>query len=123
MFQLIIEHELNPNLYAYLKKGKVYYSYLVQGTWGSIDTIYYDKRYAEVVEQFEKENNCFAYHVIEDGSVIILLFVSDDKEDWKYEQLADDTILAYYHDFESSELCEFGEVWLSSWMGALVRVA
>ena len=40
---------LNPNIKKYFREGKVYYSYITGGIIGSIDTIEYDARYAQVI--------------------------------------------------------------------------
>lgn len=80
---------LRPNnILKYFKEDKIYYSYITcKGLLGTIDTINYDKRYAEVVDRFEEEYDCLAYHVIETGNTIALLFVSDNKEEWEFETL------------------------------------
>ncbi len=81
---------LRPNnILKYFKEDKLYYSYITcKGLLGTIDTINYDKRYAEVVGRFEEEYDCLVYHVIETGNTIALLFVSDNKEEWEFEHSA-----------------------------------
>ena len=66
---------LRPNnILKYFKEDKLYYSYITcKGLLGTIDTINYDKRYAEVVDRFEEEYDCLVYHVIETGNTIALL--------------------------------------------------
>lgn len=44
---------LRPNILKYFKEDKLYYSYITcKGLLGTIDTINYDKRYAEAVNMF-----------------------------------------------------------------------
>ena len=52
--ELEVAFDLCPNIYKYFKEGKLYYSYLVGGLVGCIDTINYDERYAKVVKKFEE---------------------------------------------------------------------
>lgn len=107
--------DLRPNIYKYFKEGKLYYSYLIGGVAGCIDTINYDERYAKVVKEFEEAYNYVVYHVIESYGSIALLYVSDDEEDWEYQGLFDDTyISAYVYNFEHPELSEFGDIVVGS---------
>lgn len=115
--------ELRPNIYKYFKEEKLYYSYLICGLFGCIDTINYDDRYAKVVKEFEETYGYVVYHVIESCGSIALLYVSDDEEDWEYERLFNNTyISAYVHNFEYPELSEFGDIIVGSSDGALVRL-
>jgi hypothetical protein len=67
--ELCDEMGLNPKVFDYFNKGKLYYSYLTAGGYmGSIDTINYDKRYADAVKAIEKETGALVYHVIETQS-------------------------------------------------------
>ena len=60
--------DLNPNLVKYFKQGKVYYSYLTAGGMvGSIDTIDYIPKYAEIIKKFEKTYEGIVYHAVEDS--------------------------------------------------------
>ena len=63
-------YEINPKIKEYFTKGKLYYSYITGGFLGSIDTINYDKRYANVVKTFEEQTSYLVYHVIERGNTI-----------------------------------------------------
>ena len=86
--ELTEKFNLRPNILKYFKEDKLYYSYITcNGLLGTIDTINYDKWYAEVVDRFEEEYDCLVYHVIETGNTIALLFVSDNKEEWEFETL------------------------------------
>lgn len=121
--ELEVAFDLRPNIYKYFKEGKLYYSYLIGGLVGCIDTINYDERYAKVVKKFEEIYGYVVYHVIESYGSIALLYVSNDEEDWECERLFDNTyISAYVHNLESLELSEFGDIVVSSSEGALIRV-
>lgn len=121
--ELITAFNVNPNIYKYFKEGKLYYSYLIGGLVGNIDTINYDERYAMVVKEFEETYGYVVYHVIESYGSIALLYVSDDEEDWEYQRLFDNTyISAYVHNFEIPEFSEFGDIVVSSVGGALIRL-
>lgn len=121
--ELEVAFDLRPNICKYFKEGKLYYSYLIGGVVGCIDTINYDERYAKVVKEFEEVYECVVYHVIEGSNSIALLYVSDNEEDWEEERLFDNTyISAYVHNFDFSELSEFGDVVISSSNGAMIRL-
>ena len=117
------QFELRPNIYKYFKEGKLYYSYLIAGISGCIDTINYDSRYVKVVEEFENRYNSLVYHVIESGNTIALLYVSDCEEDWEMQRLfAGQYIAAYVYNFEHPDLSEYGDIVITCSEGALVRV-
>ena len=121
--ELEVAFDLRTNIYKYFKEGKLYYSYLVGGLVGCIDTINYDERYTKVVKEFEETYDYVAYHVIESAGSIALLYVSDDEEDWEEERLFDNTYISVYvHNFESPESSEFGDIVVSSSEGALIRL-
>ena len=116
---------LRPNnILKYFKEDKIYYSYITcKGPLGTIDTINYDKRYAEVVDRFEEEYDCLVYHVIETGNTIALLFVSDNKEEWEFETLfCGQYVFAYVCNFDNPDYSEFGDIIISSFKGALIRI-
>lgn len=62
------------------------------------------------------------YHVIESSGALILLIVSKYVDDWEYERLEGNRIMAYVHNFDAPDQSEFGDVFLSSLHGALVRI-
>ncbi|GEM_PF-201658 len=87
---------LNPKVRKYFEDGKLYYSYLTGGGYiGSIDTINYDKRYADIVDQFEEQTDYLVYHVIEHNHTLSLLFVNDDYTEWEKERPTLDGVMAY----------------------------
>lgn len=114
---------LNPNVVNYWAEGCLYYSYLTAGGFmGSIDKIEYDPSYVDVVKQFESEYDLLVYHVIESGSALILLSVSNDADEWEFERPEGNRIMAYVYRLDDPSQSEFGDVVLSSLHGALVRV-
>ena len=115
---------LRPNIYKYFNEGKLYYSYLILGIIGCIDTINYDARYAKIVEEFEEKYGYLVYHVIETGNMIALLYVGCDEEEWETEELFDKQYLAsYVYNLDNPQLSEFGDIVVSSSDGVLVRIA
>ena len=150
--------DLNPKILQYLKDEKLYYSYRVSGwSFGCIDTIDYDERYAKAVKDFEEKTGNYVYHVLETklmgqvrsvdtGSSVIsylekadsdedsvtlltLLYVSQEEEDWMAERLEDDYIVAYVMNLSEQDsgfggyFGEYGDVFLTSDGGALLRKA
>lgn len=115
---------LRPNILKYFKEDKLYYSYITcKGLLGTIDTINYDKRYAEVVDRFAEEYDCLVYHVIETGNTIALLFVSNNKEGWEFETLCcGQYVFAYVCNFDNPDYSEFWDIIISSFKGALIRI-
>ena len=149
--------DLNPKILQYLEEGKLYYSYRISG-WanGCIDTIDYDERYAKAVKDFEGKTGNYVYHVIETksmgqvrevdtGSAVVsylekaddepstlltLLFVSSEEEDWTTERLENNYVYAYVMNlgepddsFYGGYFGEYGDVFLTSDGGALLRRA
>ena len=121
--QLVNNIGLNPNVTKYWEEdGQLYYSYLSGGGFvGSIDKIDYDPKNVAIVKQFEAEYGSMVYHAIENKGTLILLSVSNDPDEWKYERLEKNVIMAYVHNFEHPDQSEFGDVALNAWQGALVR--
>lgn len=117
--------DLNTHLCEYLAEDKVYYSYLVAGLFGCIDTITYDENNYKVCQDFEKKRNAFVYHAIEShtpyGKMLTLLFVSENESEWEYERLYSNYISAYVYNFDTN-FGELGDVFLASDNGALVRI-
>ncbi len=116
--------DLNPNLIKYLEEDRVYYSYVVSGLFGCVDTIEYDENYAKIYRDFEKETGAFVYHAIEThsmfGKMLTLLYVPAKKGSWKYTELKDDYISAYVYNIDD-DMGEYGDIFLMSDNGALLR--
>lgn len=115
---------LNPNIKKYFNEGKVYYSYITGGVIGSIDTIEYDKRYAEAVKAFEERTGGLVYHAIEQGCTLSLLYVGIDPEEWPYERLKENYITAFVYNFDIPDYSEYGDIFVGryGYSGALIRV-
>ena len=120
--------ELNPKLVKYLREGRLYYSYMVSGLFGCIDTIEYNAEYARICREFEEETGAYVYHAIESdtslGKMLTLLFVSSEKskEDWKVEKLSGNNVLAYVYNL-TEDFGEYGSVLVTTDNGALLRKA
>lgn len=113
---------LNPKVRNYFEEGKLYCSYITGGGFiGSIDTIQYDPRYAEIVDNFEEQTGCLVYHVIERKNTIALLYVSNDSSDWVVERPRKEGILAHVFDVDSCEN-EGGFIKIDIMQGALYRI-
>lgn len=113
-------YDINPKIKKYFSEGKLYYSYITGGFLGSIDTINYDKRYADVVKAFEKQTSYLVYHVIEHGDTISLLFVSDDYNHWLEERPTSSGVMAQVVDMDTYEN-KLGFIRLDTNQGALYR--
>lgn len=113
-------YEINPKIKEYFTKGKLYYSYITGGFLGSIDTINYDKRYANVVKTFEEQTSYLVYHVIERGNTISLLFVSDDYNHWLEERPTSSGVMAQVINMDTYEN-ELGFIRVDINQGALYR--
>lgn len=114
---------LNPHIKDYFNEGRVYYSYITGWIIGSIDTIEYDARYAQVVKEFEERTHSLVYHAIETGDTLALLHVSNNPENWPMERLENNYITAYVHNFAHPECSESGDIFISGYMesGCLIR--
>lgn len=113
-------YNINPKIKRYFSEGKLYYSYLVGGFMGCIDTIHYDKRYAAVVQSFEEQTSYLVYHVIERGNTISLLFVGDDYSHWLEERPTSSGVLAQVVNMDTYEN-EVGYIRVDMNNGALYR--
>lgn len=126
MKQLQQHFELNPNLVSYLEDDRVYYSYLTGGgvMIGSIDTITYDPKYVQYVQEFEKEYHAYVYHAIESKALmgnqmykfLSLLYVSSHPEEWEYERFdeSEDYVQACVIDLDSG-FAEIGDIFLTTY--------
>ena len=121
LHELAARFDLGEKLENYFKEDKLYYSYAY-----SMDTINYDKRYADAVKKFEKTYNCLVYHAIEAdttfGIMLSFLFVSDHQSDWESEKIDNDRIVSYSFIVEDGwDEGEFGSIALAAPMGYLMR--
>ena len=114
---------LGEKIVQYFEEDKLYYSYAY-----SMDTIKYDPKYAEVVRTFEHERNALVYHAVEaktqNGFTLLsLLFVSDNENDWATEWLDGDQIFTYTICMEETDYSDMGWISLAAPMGYLMRIA
>ena len=116
---------LHPNVIKeFEEKGVLNYSYSVLGFlyWLTEET-------QERVKEFELNNGCLVYHVIENdtsiGRLITFLYVSVFQDEWEREKLELKTgyALAYVINTDDGLCTEFGGVWLKSINGGVVRIA
>lgn len=114
-------YEINPKIKKYFSEGKLYYSYITGEFLGSIDTINYDKRYADFVKAFEEQTSYLVYHVIERGNTISLLFVSDDYNHWLQERPTASGVMAHVVNIDTYEN-ELGFIRVDTNQGALYRI-
>lgn len=126
---LVKKYDLNPNLVKYLKQDKVYYSYLVGGIVGSIDTIKYDESIYNKAVELEERYGAYIYHAIESftnyGRMISYLYVSKYEDEWCDEHLLDKpydnylSAIVYNYDYDFDEV---GTIEIASASGAIVRI-
>lgn len=116
---------LNPKVRQYYEEGKLYYSYLTgHGFIGSIDTITYDPRYEQIVKEAEDLYEIKVYHCVESAlpfASLSLLYVENDLRFLREGRPENGILSAYVHNFELDE-GEFGDIMLTSYEGALVRI-
>ena len=112
---------LNPKVGKYFQEGRLYYSYLTcGGIVGSIDSINYDKRYADAVKMFENQTNALVYHAIEDNNTLSLLYVSSDRDEWGSERPVSAGIRSCVIDIETMN-GKYGYIKIDMINGALYR--
>lgn len=113
---------LNHKVKKYFEEGELYYSYITGGGFiGSVDTIQYDPRYVEIVENFEGQTGFLVYHVIERNNTIALLYVSGDNSDWVVERPQKEGVLAHVFNVDDYEN-ERGFIKIDILQGALYRI-
>ena len=99
---------------------------------GSIDTIDYIPKYAEIIKKFEKTYEGIVYHAVEDSfGMLSLLYVSKNEEDWPFERPEGKYLYAMVYNCDKEKLKngeydiefeEFGTIIVKSLGGAIVRV-
>lgn len=86
-----------------------------------------DEKEQEMVKAFEEEHNALVYHLIhnytEFGELYSLLYVSEHKEEWGYDNddLKHNICLAYVKNLDEDAFSEFGSIGIKSQYGGLVR--
>ena len=88
-----------------------------------------DKELQEVVKKFEEDYNGLVYHIIfnrtEFGDCYSLLYVSNNPEEWQYdnEDLKDGYAYAYVWNKDDDNCSEFGTIGVQSFGGGIRRYA
>lgn len=104
------------------------------GDMGYVGILYYfeednnvDKKWIELVKQFEKENNAKVYHITHEytniGECLDLLYINDYPDEWKYDR--QDLIMGYpiaYVINLTTGIKEIGSIKVKVSGGGLVRV-
>lgn len=122
----------NEVVNAFVNEDKLYYSERMNMMFPA--TLYYlenEKKYVEMVKEFEKKTGYKVYHVIKTytsfGEILDFLFVSTYKEDWKYE--LEDTkhntfiAMSMANNLTDESCSDMGSIEVRPVMGGLERIA
>ena len=83
--------------------------------------------WAKIVEDFENEYHALVYHVIHSytsfGELLNLLYVSDDEEEWEYDNsdIDDGYVFSYVVNLSEPLFSEFGTIGVKNVSGGLIR--
>lgn len=86
-----------------------------------------DENEQEFVKEFEEKYNAVVYHIIhnytEFGELYSLLFVSQHKEEWDWdnEDIKNNIAMVYVKNIDEDAFSEFGSIGIKSQFGGLVR--
>ena len=86
-----------------------------------------DENEQNIVKEFEEKYNAVVYHIIhnytEFGELYSLLYVSEHKEEWDYDNddLKHNIALVYVKNIDEDSFSEFGSIGIKSQFGGLVR--
>lgn len=86
-----------------------------------------DEKEQEFVKEFEEKYNAVVYHIIhnytEFGELYSLLFVSQHKEEWDWdnEDIKNNIAMVYVKNIDEDAFSEFGSIGIKSQFGGLVR--
>ena len=86
-----------------------------------------DENEQEFVKEFEEKYNAIVYHIIhnytEFGELYSLLFVSQHKEEWDWdnEDIKNNIAMVYVKNIDEDAFSEFGSIGIKSQFGGLVR--
>lgn len=86
-----------------------------------------DENEQEFVKEFEEKYNAIVYHIIhnytEFGELYSLLFVSQHKEEWGWdnEDIKNNIAMVYVKNIDEDAFSEFGSIGIKSQFGGLVR--
>ncbi len=82
-----------------------------------------------IVKEFETKHNMLVYHIIHNytdfGELYALLYVSNDEEEWGYDQedIMTGSVIAYVKNVTDEWCSEFGSIGVKPRFGGLVRTA
>ena len=86
-----------------------------------------DEKEQKFVKEFEEKYNAIVYHIIhnytEFGELYSLLFVSQHKEEWDWdnEDIKNNIAMVYVKNIDEDAFSEFGSIGIKSQFGGLVR--
>lgn len=86
-----------------------------------------DENEEKFVKEFEEKYNAVVYHIIhnytEFGELYSLLFVSQHKEEWDWdnEDIENNIAMVYVKNIDEDAFSEFGSIGIKSQFGGLVR--
>lgn len=122
---------LLPNVIKdFEKKNKVYYSERQNKIFNAI--LYWvdnEKKYVDVVNEFEKKHNCLVYHCqlthMEFGDCLSLLYVSEDENEWSQDikDIREGYAFAYVANLDEPSYSEFGTIGIRPSQGGVLRTA
>ena len=128
--QLTKAFELNGEILNQLKEGAISYCFPVSVDGmelvGMIGVKCFDQKWREEIEKFEREYDTFVYIALANktpcGEMLSMLYVSSHEETWEWERPTADYATAYVYNFDMKD-GEFGDIFLTSNNGALIRKA
>lgn len=128
--QLTKAFDLKEDILKQFKEGAISYCFPVsvdgRKPVGMIGVKCFDPRWREEIEKFERRYNALVYLALANkspyGEMLSMLYVSSHEKEWEYEGVTRDYIAAYVYNFDMEE-GEFGDIFLTSNNGALIRKA
>lgn len=122
---------LLPNVIKdFEKSNKVYYSERQNAFFNAI--LYWvdnEKKYVDLVNQFEKEHNALVYHCqlthMEFGDCLSLLYVSKNEKEWQRDtnDIREGYAFAYVANIDCESYSEFGTIGIRPSQGGVLRTA
>lgn len=116
--KIVERFNFNPNLIKEFEKGNIYCS-----DGNRMYNINTNQEYAEIVSNFEKEDNALVYHCVLTEKKLVMLYTSKYKDieyGWDFENLTDDNYIFVESYYFKEKKSFFGYAVLSSNDGALV---
>lgn len=123
--------QLLPNVIKdFEKKNKVYYSERQNKFFNAV--LYWvdnEKKYVDVVNEFEKKHNCLVYHCqlthMEFGDCLSLLYVSENENEWSQDKkdIKEGYAFVYVANLDTPSYSEFGTIGIKPSQGGVLRTA